>query len=72
MQVSKRCEYARRTLIVAGLAGAAGRKTLSTTELGAHQRIPQESLEVIFLQPSKEGLLRSGRDALPLPFSIDR
>ncbi len=63
MTLSKRCEYALRSLIDVGLAHELGRERLKTAELAAHERIPAKFLEQILLQLKEAGYLASKRGA---------
>ncbi len=61
MQISKRCEYALRTLIDLGLAQASGREFVASTELATQERIPRQFLEQILFQLNAAGLVTSKR-----------
>lgn len=61
MQISKRCEYALRTLIDLGLASHVGREFVSSTELAAKERIPKQFLEQILYQLGALELVSSKR-----------
>ena len=61
MKLSKRGEYALRTLIDLGVAQAVGRPLLSLSELSEKEQIPLTFLEQILFQLKKEGYLTSKR-----------
>jgi len=61
MRVSKRGEYALRSLINLGLAQELGRPLVSISELAEKENIPIKFLEAILLDLNKAGYLGSKR-----------
>ena len=64
MQISKRCEYALRTLIDLGIAHESGRPQLTARASAEHERIPVKFLEQILLQLKLAGYVESRRGKL--------
>ena len=61
MRVSKRGEYALRSLINLGIAQALGRPMLQIAELAKRENIPVKFLEAILLELNRAGYLASKR-----------
>jgi Rrf2 family protein len=61
MRVSKRGEYALRSLINLGIAQELGRPILQISELAKRENIPIKFLEAILLELNKAGYLGSRR-----------
>lgn len=61
MKLSKKGEYALRSLIDLAMAHAMGRELVPLSALAEAQRIPAGFLEQILLQLKREGLLKSTR-----------
>jgi Rrf2 family protein len=64
MKLSKRGEYALRTLIDLGIAKELGRPILQVSELAAKERLPVKFLEQIFAQLKLNGYVTSTRGKL--------
>ena len=64
MKISKRGEYALRTLIDFGLAKAAGRPLLQASEIAAKEDFPVAFLEQILMQLREAGYIESRRGKL--------
>jgi Rrf2 family protein len=61
MQLSKRCEYALRTLINLGVAQRAGREIVPVQELASREHLPPKFLEQILRQLREAGLVTAKR-----------
>ena len=64
MKLSKRGEYALRTLIDLGIAAELGRPILQVSELAAKEKLPVKFLEQIFTQLKASGFVVSKRGKL--------
>lgn len=61
MNLSKRCEYALRTLIALGIAGRLGRPVLTLGAIARQENIPVRFLEQILRQLLLAGFVQSRR-----------
>ena len=61
MNLSKRGEYALRTLIRVGVAHALGREVVSVTELAGAERLPLKFVEQILIQLRGAGYIETRR-----------
>lgn len=62
MKLSKRGEYALRSLIALGVAGALGRESVRFGELATAEAIPESFLKHTLAELREAGLVENGRD----------